>query len=114
MLGLLAATGFLSSLVNAAVYWKQISRCEWYGEDIEVKSLPPFGGGGALASAYFHVCDPTYWHDGKNDGWVFDLAELLFVWVHNDIYTIRTTTYFSVLGAIMSVTASVGYPPGSA
>ncbi|WP_297512847.1 hypothetical protein [Thermococcus sp.] len=123
LLGLFATTGLLSGLVNAAtvsptpqpmgVHWKQISACEWYGEDIETKSLSLLGGGGAFASAYFHTCYPTYWHDAQNRGWVFGQADLIMVIPRNDLYTVQTETYFSVFGAVMRVTASVGFPQGS-
>ncbi|MCD6524252.1 MAG: hypothetical protein J7K48_04555 [Thermococcus sp.] len=123
LLGLFASTGFLGGLVNAAtvsptlrptgVYWKQISTCEWYGEDLETESLSLFGGGGAFASAYFHTCYPFYWHDGQNRGWVFGQAELLMVIPENDLYTVQTETYFDVFGAVMKVIASVSIPPGS-
>jgi len=124
LLGMLVATGLLSGTVKAAsiapvprptgVHYKQISQCEWYGEDIETDGISLLGGIGASASAYFYVCYPPYWYDDTHYGWAYGLGDLWGYYRQNSVYSVGTVAYGDVMGAYFRVIASVGIPPNSA
>ncbi len=121
---MLVTTGLLSGMVEAAnmapvprpegVHYKQISKCVWYGEDIETKSMSLLGGIGASASAYFYVCSPSYWYDDTHYGWSYGLGDLWGYYPDNSLYSVGTVAYGDVMDAYLRVFASVGIPPNSA
>ncbi|WP_456366257.1 hypothetical protein [Thermococcus sp.] len=123
LLGMLVATGLLSGIAKAAsiapapqpadVHYKQISKCVWYGEDIETKGISLLGGIGASATAYFYVCSPSYWYDDTHYGWSYGLGDLWCYCPDNSLYSVGTMAYGDVMGAYFGVIASVGIPPNS-
>lgn len=97
----------------ASASYKQISKCVWYGEDIETKGLPLYGGIGAFASAYFYTCSPSYWYNQGHNAWAWGLATLDYWGPDNSLYSVGTLALGEILDMPLVVIASVGFPPGS-